>query len=84
MTQAYRGPIVLSTAGGLLAVAVVAYLLGDLQSNMWQKEVLFSRAVRDSRASAIELREELANQRASIDDSRCRLDDFDLTIGSDV
>lgn len=78
MTRAYRGPVALSTAGALLAVAVVAYLLGDLQSNMRrQEEALFDRETRrDSRASAIEIREELASQRAAINQWRRRLDDL--------
>ena len=78
MSQAHRGSIVLTTAGGLLVIAVAAYLMGDFQSNMRrQEEVLFEREMRrNSRASAIELRRELANQRAAIDEARRRIDDL--------
>ena len=78
MTQAYRGAILLSIAGCLLLLAVVAYLMGDLQSNMSrQRELLRDRKLeRDSRAMAAQFRDELATLRAAINDSRRRLDDL--------
>jgi hypothetical protein len=70
--------MVLTIAAGLLAIAVVAYLMGDLQSNIRQQEaVLFDQEIlRDSRAVTIEIRKELAHQRAAINDSRSRIDEL--------
>jgi uncharacterized coiled-coil protein SlyX len=78
MTQANRGPITLTTAAILLALAVAAYLLGDMQSNVRRREeAQFGRELqRDARASLREIHEELTSQRTAIYDSRRRLDEL--------
>lgn len=78
MSQAYRGPMLLTVAGLLLVFAVAAYLIGDLQSNARRHEsvLLEQELLRDSRAWSIEVHAELEHQRAAITETRRRLDDL--------
>jgi hypothetical protein len=83
MTQAYRGPIALTLAGILLVCAVVSCLIGDLESNARRHEAaqLDQEIRRDYRAWSLDIHVQIEQQRASIADTRRRLDDLTRRLG---
>ena len=86
MTQPYRGPIVLTLAGIMLFCAVVAYLLGDLESNARRQEAALvdQELLRDYRLWSIEIHAQLDHQRATITETRSAARRTDPAIGDDA
>jgi hypothetical protein len=84
MTQPYRGPLVLTLAGILLFCAVVAYLIGDLESNARRQEasLIDQELLRDHRVWSTAIHVQLDHQRATITETRRRLDDLTRRLGA--
>jgi flagellar biosynthesis chaperone FliJ len=84
MTQPYRGPLVLTLAGILLFCAVVAYLIGDLESNARRQEAALvdQELLRDYRRWSTEFHAQLDHQRAAISETRKRLDELTRRLGT--
>ena len=78
MTRPYRGQMVLTLAGVLLLCAVVAYLIGDLESNARRQEAALvdQEILRDYRIWSTEIHTQLDRQRATITETRRRLDEL--------
>jgi hypothetical protein len=74
----------LTLAGILLVCAVAAYLIGDLESNARRQEaaLLDQELLRDHRLWSIEFRGQLDHQRATILETRRRLDDLTRRLGA--
>jgi hypothetical protein len=84
MTQPIRGPMALTLAGILLVCAVVAYLIGDLESNARRQEaaLLDQELLHDYRVWSTEIHAQLDHQRATIFETRRRLDDLTRRLGA--
>ena len=84
MTRPYRGPMAPTLAGIMLFCAVVAYLIGDLESNARRQEAALvnQELLRDYRIWSTEFHAQLDHQRATITDTRRRLDEMTRRLGA--
>jgi hypothetical protein len=74
----------LTLAGILLVCAVVAYLIGDLEANARRQEaaLIDQELLRDYRFWSTEIHAQLDHQRATIFETRRRLDDLTRRLGA--